>query len=155
VNSDEPPGDMAAVCKYDRYEEHRASDACAGCHNQTDPIGFGLENYDVAGRYREHDDGLPECAIEGSGEVVGFGEFSGPGELGRILVDEGLVQPCVVEQLVQFALGRAPEGNEVEPLAELRAAFADQGHAWDELVLSLVASDAFALRREPADPEMP
>jgi hypothetical protein len=155
VNSDEPPGDMAAVCKFDRYAEHRASDACAGCHNQTDPIGFGLENYDIAGRYREHDDGLPECAIEGSGEVVGVGEFSGPAELGRILVDEQLVQPCVVKQLVQFALGRAPHGNESEALAELGTSFEAQDYAWDELLLHYIGSDAFALRREPENPEMP
>ncbi len=155
VNSDEPPGDMAAVCKYDRYAEHRASSSCASCHNQTDPIGFGLENYDIAGRYREHDDGLPECVIEGEGEVVGIGEFSGPGELGRILVEEGLVQPCVVKQLVQFALGRPAASVEAEPLAALNASFEDAGFAWDELVLSYVGSDAFARRREPEDPEMP
>jgi len=118
-----------------------------------DPIGFGLENYDVAGRYREHDDGLPQCTIAGQGEVVGYGEFSGPAELGQLLVDQSIVEPCVVEQLFQFAVGRAPEGDESLELQALQAAFADQGHAFDELILTYVGSDAFALRMEP--PEVP
>lgn len=154
VEADQPPGDQDALCKYDRYEQHRTSTSCAGCHDQMDPIGFGLENYDIAGRFREHDDGLPECQIEGQGAVVGFGEFSGPAELGRMLVDEGLVQPCAARQFFQFAVGRAPEVGEARALSALAERFEDQGYAFDELILSFVGSDAFALRVEPrAEPE--
>jgi hypothetical protein len=153
VNADQPPGDMSAVCKYDRYAEHRTSDSCAGCHDQMDPIGFGLENYNIAGQYREHDDGLPQCVIDGQGEVVGAGEFSGPAELGALLVDENMVQPCIVQQLYQFALGHKPEGNEAQPLAALRGQFEQDGYAFDALLLDYVGSEAFALRMEPE--EMP
>ena len=53
------PATTMQVCKYDRYSAHREIASCARCHGQMDPIGFGLENYDIAGRYRTHDDGLP------------------------------------------------------------------------------------------------
>ena len=38
-----------------RLEQHRANPACAACHNQMDPLGFSLENYDAAGRWRTRD----------------------------------------------------------------------------------------------------
>jgi len=152
VMADKPPGDNMAVCKYDRYSEHRSSASCASCHSQLDPIGFGLENYDIAGVYRTHDEGLPQCTISGQGEVVGYGTFSGPGELGKLLVDKGLVQPCVARQLWQFAAGRPPLPEESEPIDALHASFEQNGYALQELLLSYVESAAFALRREP---EMP
>ena len=38
-----------------RLEQHRANPACAACHDQMDPLGFSLENYDAAGRWRTRD----------------------------------------------------------------------------------------------------
>jgi hypothetical protein len=152
VAADKPPGDKTAVCKFDRYSEHRSSSSCATCHSQLDPIGFGLENYDIAGVYRTHDDGLPQCTISGQGEVVGYGTFSGPGELGKLLVDKGLVEPCVARQFWQFAIGRAPAPDEDGGIEALRASWQQHGYELQELIASYVASPAFALRREP---EMP
>jgi hypothetical protein len=34
-------------------EEHRANPVCASCHARMDPIGFGLENFDGIGRWRD------------------------------------------------------------------------------------------------------
>jgi hypothetical protein len=150
VNSDQPPGEeMDAVCKFDRYQQHRTSSSCAGCHEQMDPIGFGLENYDIAGRYREHDEGLPQCTIAGQGQVVGHGSFSGPAELGALLVDEGVLEPCIVKQLFQFAIGRQVNADETQALAALSAEFADSGKQFQELLVSIVGADAFARRMEP------
>jgi hypothetical protein len=42
-----------------KLEKHRESPACAACHNLMDPIGFGLENFDGYGRWRDKDNGLP------------------------------------------------------------------------------------------------
>ncbi|HEX6239932.1 MAG TPA: DUF1592 domain-containing protein, partial [Polyangiales bacterium] len=36
INTDEPPSAMDADCKVERYEEHRASVACANCHAALD-----------------------------------------------------------------------------------------------------------------------
>lgn len=51
-------------CKVERYEAHKNQSGCVGCHALFDPIGLGLENFDRAGRYREHDDNAAECKIE-------------------------------------------------------------------------------------------
>src|SRR4029453_8618828 len=42
-----------------RYEEDHAQGSCQGCHSRWDPIGFGFEHFDEAGRYRELDGSLP------------------------------------------------------------------------------------------------
>jgi hypothetical protein len=152
VNSDKPPGNMDAVCKADRYEQHRSSSSCAGCHSQLDPIGFGLEMYDIAGTLRTHDDGLPQCTIAGQGEIVGYGTFSGPAELGKLLVDKDLVQDCIARQFLQFAIGRKLELTEAGSAAALEASFAQHGYQFRELILGYVADETFAMRREP---EMP
>jgi Protein of unknown function (DUF1592)/Protein of unknown function (DUF1588)/Protein of unknown function (DUF1595)/Protein of unknown function (DUF1585)/Protein of unknown function (DUF1587) len=150
VDTDQPPkGGMDAVCKYERYAEHRdQSSSCAGCHSLVDPIGFGLENYDVAGRYREHDDGLPECTIEGSGEIVGIGSFSGPSELSRLLVDNGYVDACAVQQFLTFALGRPASSYEAGLLQEMVASFRAGQHDFKAFVVDFAASDRFARRAE-------
>ncbi len=43
---------------------------------------------------RTHDDGHPECAISGQGELPGYGTFSGPGELAEKLVASGELSDC-------------------------------------------------------------
>jgi hypothetical protein len=151
VMADKPPGDMDAVCKWDRYAEHRASgSSCASCHAQMDPIGFGLENYDLAGRFREHDDGLPECTIAGEGDVPPYGSFSGPAELGALLVDSGALERCVVKQVLTFALGRELAAEEDSLVDGLTAQLVDQDAVFTELLHAYVASGAFVLRKEPA-----
>lgn len=153
VMADKPPaGDQNAVCKYDRYQAHRTSSSCAGCHSLTDGIGFGLENYDLAGRYRTHDDGLTQCTIEGKGEITGVGSFHGPAELGALLVDQGLLDACVVQQYLQFALGHKPSAADAAAIDMLTKSFANNDHDLMGLILSFIESDAFARRVEPENP---
>ena len=150
VDADQPPqGAMDALCKYDRYAEHRdQSSSCAGCHSLVDPIGFGLENFDIAGRYREHDDGLPECIIEGFGEIVGIGEFNGPGELSELLVENDYVDACAVQQFMTFALGRETTHYEAALLQEMTESFRAGNHDFKAFIVDFIASDRFARRAE-------
>jgi hypothetical protein len=149
VNTDQPPGDEDAECKVDRYAAHRQIESCANCHDQMDPIGFGLEAYDVAGRFRTNDDGKPECAIEGRGELPGVGPFSGPGELGALLVDSGDLEACAVQQLFTWLLGRSPDSPEVAHLQDVVTDFQESGYDFEQVLESYVASEAFGLRKEP------
>lgn len=148
VNVDQPPASGDSACKYDRYEAHRAIPSCAGCHAELDPIGFGLEAYDIGGRLREHDDGHPECAISGEGELPGYGTFSGPGELSELLVESGEIAHCFVQHWVSFALGRPVRSGETGAIDALAADFTSQAHVARELLLDFVQEDRFALRRE-------
>ena len=52
--------------------------SCAVCHNRLDPLGFGLENYDGVGAWREQEAGQP---VDASGTLPSGESFRGPGEL--------------------------------------------------------------------------
>lgn len=152
INTDEPPSAEDADCKVERYEQHRASAACANCHNALDPIGFGLENYDMAGRWRDHDNDNEACSIDGVGSVEPYGRFSGPGELAQILVEQGEIDDCVVQQYLSFAVGRALEPAEAELTEGLVDSLRDGGHMLPSVLVDYVASDAFVLKLSPPEP---
>lgn len=104
VKSDVPPDNGAGSnCRSDRYLKHSENPSCAACHSLMDPIGFGLENYDIQGRYREHDEGKPECVITGQGKLPGLGTFRGPAELGAKIAQSDAVKTCLAEHIYQFA----------------------------------------------------
>ena len=47
-----------------RVLQHRDDPACSACHKLMDPIGFGLENFDWMGRWRDKDkDGQPDRRV--------------------------------------------------------------------------------------------
>ncbi|HTM44938.1 MAG TPA: DUF1588 domain-containing protein, partial [Polyangiaceae bacterium] len=123
VNTDQPPTSMTAVCKADRYAEHRANAACATCHGMLDPIGLGLENYDLSGQWRDHDNNNVDCAIDGQGEIKPYGAFSGPAQLAQILIDNNEIDDCVVRQYLSFALGRPLLAAEDTPISDLVTSF--------------------------------
>ena len=143
---DEPPPEVDSPCKIDRYNMSRI-DGCSACHSLMDPVGFGLENYDQQGRFRTTDNGLPECVIEGSGEIDGQ-SFQGPAGLATLLAEEGLLDTCIVYQSYQFAMGHPVADDDQRYVDDLVTAFADGGYRFDELVLDLVGDEAFLYRRE-------
>jgi len=145
VNIDEPPT-ADSPCKKDRYATILAQASCVGCHNQMDPIGFGLENYDQFGRFRTHDDGLEECEIDGQGNLVGVGTFAGPKELGEVLVESGALADCTVTQLFRFALAHRETSEDEVTLNNLKARFGESGYRFDTLVLDLVSEESFVYR---------
>jgi hypothetical protein len=122
--------------------------SCAACHQKLDPIGFGLERYDRAGRYRTYDDGAPECPISGSGRIAEMGAFSGPAELEALLVGSGQLERCAVTQLHRFAMGRRESAADTDWLDRLTAGFVGGGRAFATLLLDLVSDDNFRFRRE-------
>ena len=77
------------------------------CHALMDPIGFGLENFDELGRYRTHDEGRPECPIDGRGQPSTTAPpFTGAQELATLLAELARLLPCVAEYFIRFAAGR-------------------------------------------------
>ena len=151
VNVDQPPSSGDAVCKLERYDQHRTLDSCKACHAQLDPIGYGLENYDIGGRYRTHDDAHEECVLPGSGELPGHGTFSGPGQLARLLVDSGELEQCFVQQLLSYAVGRELRPEEDAARDALLASFKTGGYSAQQLLSSLAGDERFGLRQEDVE----
>ncbi|MCH9683990.1 MAG: DUF1592 domain-containing protein [Deltaproteobacteria bacterium] len=157
VSVDEEPTE--GVCKVDRYAAHR-SGSCAGCHDLLDPVGFGLEAYDLQGRFRSHELDDPEtpddesqCEIEGQGSLMlANGDslgFSGPGELSDRLLDAGQLNRCAITQLVRFSVGRFElDPTDRDLVNGMTEALGGGDFHFDTLVLDLVSSEAFRYRRE-------
>jgi hypothetical protein len=150
VNVDQPPTSDDAVCKLDRYDAHRELASCRACHGMLDPIGYGLENYDIGGRYRTHDDGHEECTLPGVGSLPGVGDFSGPGQLAKLLVESGELEQCFVQHLLSYAVGRELRPEEDAARDQLLASFKADGYALPLTLSKLVADERFALRQEEA-----
>jgi hypothetical protein len=70
-----------------------------------DPLGFGLENYDGIGRWRDSENGL---AIDSAGKLPSGDQFSGPTELKSVLMKRSSeFQQHFIRKLLGFALGRS------------------------------------------------
>ena len=149
VDVDAPPtSEGQAVCKKDRYLEHNTIQSCANCHAPIDGIGFGLENFDIKGRFRHHDDDNEECIIDGQGSVDDLGNFQGPKQLAQLLVEHEYVQQCVVEQLLRFVLGRELQTLEHSEVQRLFEVFKASGYDFQQLLLAIVEAPSFGLKKE-------
>jgi len=153
VDADNPPGDPddPTACKEERYAAHREIESCDACHQLMDPIGLGLENYDIAGRFRETDDGKPDCVIGGEGELPGVGTFSGPAELADRLVESGELERCTTQQYLQFAMGRELSPDDAEVVDAVYEAFETNDFDFRSLMADYATGDAFSYRREPGN----
>jgi hypothetical protein len=148
VAADQPPkSDDGGHCKSDAYEAHSESPTCNSCHRLMDPLGFGLEAYDGAGRFRTTEPAAADCPIEGVGEMDDLGTFRGPGELAELLIESGRLEDCVVRQVYRFAWGRKEAGDDEAYLEALAQRFREH-QRFDELLLDLVSAEAFGYRRQ-------
>ena len=47
------PDTRGAKTLKEMVRKHTENESCATCHKSLDPIGFGLENYDAVGQWRD------------------------------------------------------------------------------------------------------
>lgn len=143
-----PPEPSEGATTRERYAQHSEDPACAGCHALMDRIGFGLENYDGIGRWRDEENG---ATIDASGSIAQAGledeNFDGPVQLGERLVLSASMQECVAQQWFRYAYGRT-ESEEVDActLEQVHERFEASGHNLRELLVDLTQTDAFRYR---------
>jgi hypothetical protein len=88
----------------ERLELHRQDTACAQCHDRIDPLGFGLENYGVLGRWRDKYEGHP---VDARGALPDGTTFSGPAELKLALLGrKDQFVRHLTKKMLGYALGR-------------------------------------------------
>jgi len=142
--------DGAASSLRQRLERHRANASCASCHAVMDPIGFALENFDLIGKWREDDGGVP---INASGKLVDGTALDGPAGLRHALLSrrEAFVG-AATEKLLTYALGRRVEYFD---MPAVRAIVRDAGRNDDRfssLVVGIVRSLPFQMKRKEGGP---
>jgi len=133
---------VANLTLRERTELHRTDSACATCHKIMDPIGFGLENFDAIGRWRDQDD--TGGAIDATGELPGGQKFTTPTELKKILAArEAEVARNLAEKLLAYALCRPLEGYDHIVVDRLMESIAADGYRMQTLILEVVSSYPF------------
>ncbi|MEM6469639.1 MAG: DUF1592 domain-containing protein [Planctomycetota bacterium] len=138
---------------------HQEQPQCAQCHQKIDPVGFGLENFDASGTWREQEvvgsgrfrfgrwTKETRFEIDPSGQLPGGVEFANFHELrDRIAVHEDAFARGLVESLIAYGLGR-PYGFTDKPLADaILAEGKMKDYELSTLILALVRSETFRSR---------
>jgi len=128
-----------------RMEKHRENASCAVCHAKLDPLGFGLENFDGIGAFRENDG---KFKIDPSGELPDGSKFSGPAELRKVLLSKSdLFRRALADKMLTYALGRGLEYYDRCAVDDITSALKKGDDRFSALVIAIVESDPFQKRR--------
>lgn len=155
VNAVPPDPDPTATTR-ERFRQHTEQQACSGCHQLIDGVGFGFERYDQLGRYRATENGLD---VDDSGEVLASNEvgldgaFAGAGELAARIAKSPLARDCLATNWYTYTFGRQVQPQDTCSLAQLKERFASSGGDLKELLVGLTQTDSFLYR--PAMTEAP
>lgn len=137
---------IAGLTLRQRTELHRTEAVCANCHKILDPIGFGLENFDAIGRWREKDDSGGK--VDAAGELPGGKRFSSPKELKAIIAArEGDLSRNLTEKLLAYALCRQLDGYDLIVVDQMHQTIAAGGHKMQTIISEVVTSYPFLNRR--------
>ena len=143
---DEPEPGVAARSMRERMEAHRVNPACAACHQLMDPAGLSMENFDAIGRWRDRsEDWTP---IDAAGSIPGGGGFEGVAGLrDTLLARPEIFVGAMTEKLLTYALGRGLDHHDGAAVRRIVRTAAGDDYRFSSLVLGIVESTPFQMRR--------
>ena len=129
----------------ERMEQHRKSPACSSCHKMMDPIGLAMEHFDVTGRLRLRDNGMP---IDSRGELWDGSKAENLQQLQAALLkrDDTLLR-TFTRNLLAYAVGRRIEASDMPTVRRIVRDAAAQDHRMTAYILGVVNSPAFQMQR--------
>ncbi|HJL49408.1 MAG TPA: DUF1592 domain-containing protein, partial [Polyangiaceae bacterium LLY-WYZ-15_(1-7)] len=123
---------------------HLGDPVCAGCHAQTDPLGYPFDAFDSLGLPRETWPG--GFSIDTAGAIEGTASTDGAvpdaPTLAERLAASADVRACFVRRLFTFVHGRAPEAGDACVLTDLEARFEASDGDVRELLVHMLAHDS-------------
>ena len=131
----------------ERMELHSSDPACSSCHRFMDPIGLALDNFDVTGRWRIRENGMP---LDTQGELYDGTPVASPEDLREALMERPI--PLVrtfAENLMAYALGRRVEHFDMPRLRQITRAAEENDHRMSSYVVGVVMSEAFQMQQVP------
>ncbi|GAA5509430.1 hypothetical protein Rcae01_04929 [Novipirellula caenicola] len=124
-------------------------DYCWTCHKKMDPLGLPFEMYNHAGLYRELE---LEEPVDTTGEIIDSGDPSLDGEVGNAIelieriAESERAEQVFVRHAFRFWMGRNETLNDAPVLQAAHRAYKQSGGSMNELLVSLLTSDAFLYR---------
>ena len=160
IGTDIEPDIRGASTIKEQLEKHRTIPQCNVCHRKIDPYGLALENFDVAGGWREHyrkvkpgakssarkrfDQYVQGPEVESFAEAPNFGKFDGFESFRRLLMtNRQLVVRCVTEKLMTYSLGRGLDFADEETLDSIVENIKHHDNGLRTLLEEIVLSEAF------------
>jgi len=129
----------------ERMEEHRKSPACSSCHRMMDPIGLAMENFDVTGRWRVRDNGMP---IDSRGELWdGTSARSLPELQAALLRQQETLLRTFTRNLMAYAVGRRIQAYDMPSVRRIVRDAASKEHRMSAYILGVVSTPAFRMGR--------
>ena len=128
----------------ERMERHRASPVCNACHQFMDPIGLALDNFDVTGKWRIREHGIP---LDTRGTFYDGSDVTTPQELRAVLLErpEPLIRHFTAN-LMAYALGRRMEYYDQPEIREIARKAATEGNRMSAFIRGVVESEAFQMK---------
>ncbi|MFO0824287.1 MAG: DUF1588 domain-containing protein [Gemmataceae bacterium] len=149
--------------------------ACVKCHSRMNDLGYPLEQYDDFGRFRqleklEHPESLITAGngkstfdvyktkpIDASGVLTGTGDpkLDGPVANSFDLIDRlaksERVRQSIIRHAFRFFMGRNELPSDSQTLIDADQAYLKSGGSFKAVVVSLLTSDSFIYRKQPAN----
>jgi hypothetical protein len=129
--------------------QHRTKDSCNFCHGLLDPLGMAFENFDAIGEWRTKDR-FAGTAIDASGTLPDGTKLDSPVDVRNQLMHRPeLFVQTFTEELMKFALGRTLHYYDMPAVRQIVRDAAKDDYRFSSIVMGIVKSDAFQMRRLP------
>lgn len=126
---------------------HSEDPACRSCHVRMDPLGLALENFDAIGNFRFAD---AAGHIDASATMPDGTAFDGlPGLQDVLMQNQVQFADAFTQKLMTYALGRGLEAPDMPAVRRIVQASAADNYAMHSIIMGIIKSDAFNLRRAP------
>ena len=133
----------ASLSTRERVALQTSPKACINCHSMINPLGFGLENFDAVGRFREREKDRP---VDSSGSYEApegaVRPYRGARELGAILAASPEAHSAFVNQLFQHTVKQPIHAFGPQTRPDLTAFFASNEYDIRKLIVAIVARAA-------------
>lgn len=147
-------------------EMHQRKAQCSSCHRKLDPIGFGLENFDLLGQWRDLEVvGNIGKKAEVEGEKIPVraeGAFPNKGEFRNLeefraglLEQKSLLARSITEGLLAYGLGRHVEFSDEQAIDEILMQSQQDEHRIADLVYTIVSHPGFRRSDQESRADVP
>ncbi len=127
----------------ERLEIHRENPTCNACHRFMDPIGLALDNYDVTGRVRMRENGVP---LDTRGTFYDGTDVSTPGELTQVLMKRPTpLLRNFTANLLAYAIGRRVEYFDQPEIRAIAREAEANDYRMSSFILGVVQSAPFQM----------
>ncbi|MBI1247050.1 DUF1592 domain-containing protein [bacterium] len=152
--AEKPQAGEETLTLRERLSLHRERADCRGCHEQIDPLGFALENYNPIGKWREKYENQREVDV--SGKLFGKHEFADVVQFkDAILSEKKRFARALAGHLLSFGLAREFAPSDQLALDKIVEATAADDYKMKTLLRQVMLSQPFLSKRNSLKPPGP